>query len=85
MVAQLWHQINSIIGRPAHPISQCSDDLSLPLDSINDFFQNVAITDHHKSSGNFNVPILIVQVMFFNFVSYLLILVSYLLMLSYHI
>ena len=54
MAAQMWHQINSSIGRPAHPTY--SDDLTSPLDSINDFFQNVAITDHHKSTGHFNVP-----------------------------
>jgi len=43
-------------GRPAHSVSQCLNNLALPLDSINNFFQNVALTDRHKSVESFNVP-----------------------------
>ena len=56
MAAQMWRRVNSIIGRPAHSVPKCSDDLSLQLDSINNFFQNVALTDRHKSAESFNVP-----------------------------
>ena len=31
--------------------------ISLPLDAINELFQNVATTDSHKSSEHFNVPV----------------------------
>jgi len=47
MASQMWSQI---ISRSAHPVSKGSDYLSLPLDAINDFFENVAMTEH------FNVP-----------------------------
>jgi len=40
MAAQMWRKVNSIIGRP---VSQCSNDLALPLDSINNFFSKCCI------------------------------------------
>ena len=53
LAADLWSQVNSIIGR-----RQCINKTTpmLSLDLVNDQFQNVAITSQHKPASHFVLP-----------------------------
>jgi len=53
MAAQIWARVNSVLGR-----QEVKEDnkLSLPLDVINDHFQNIAVTKQHKSAAEYDLP-----------------------------
>ena len=46
--ATLWSQVNEVIGRTKHHQSPLRPDLS--LDSVNNFFQAVAVSHEHNSA-----------------------------------
>ena len=48
---QLWAGVNSVLGR--YHRKQASIDTSLSLDSVNDVFRSVAVTDDHQPASTF--------------------------------
>ena len=52
MAAQMWSHINTVIGRPSQGKAGVTPLAS--LDSINEFFQTVAVSDHHKAASTFS-------------------------------
>ena len=55
MAAQLWSQVNAIIGRQStSKVASVGGDLS--LDKINGFFRSVAITLKHQQANSFVLP-----------------------------
>ena len=51
MSGQLWAGVNSVLG--CHYRKQTSIDTSLSVDSVNDFFRTVAVTDNHQPASTF--------------------------------
>lgn len=49
--ADMWSSINNVIGRPKPRKSGINNGIS--PDSINEFFQNVAVSPHHRSATGF--------------------------------
>ena len=52
--ATLWSKVNEIIGRRQSCRSSLSSDLS--LESINDFFRTVAVTNDHRPAASYSPP-----------------------------
>jgi len=53
MAAQMWSHINSVIGRPYQ--KQAGVTPLASLDSINEFFQTVAVSDSHEAASKFSL------------------------------
>ena len=53
MAAQMWSRINSVIGRPYQKQAGLTPLVS--LDSINEFFQTVAVSDSHEAASKFSL------------------------------
>ena len=51
MSGQLWAGVNSVLDR--YHRKQASIDTSLSLDSVNDFFRSVAVTDDYQPASTF--------------------------------
>lgn len=54
VAAQLWSRINVVLNRSTLP--PASFDASIPLDTLNSFFQTVAVTPHHQPARCFVLP-----------------------------
>ena len=52
--ARLWSEVNEVIGRRKSRESVI--DMNLSLDSINDFFCNIAVSRHHQPASSWTSP-----------------------------
>jgi len=62
MAAQMWSRVNSVLGRQG--IKQDVNP-SLSLDMINDHFQNIAVSNHHRSAVEYDFQLVILIGLFF--------------------
>ena len=54
VAAQLWSRINIVLNRSTSPLA--SYDASIPPDTLNNFFQTVAVTPLHQPARRFVLP-----------------------------